>query len=314
MNIDLIFNITDRDRELYNLYSRMTDLQLLDLNCDDRVCRIVKFERLNDKGDASKFASMSISGLLPILSSFPTFDEGLAFIESFKPGFRYTKYFKQFAESYIKVDNNGNTTTYKLGDYTYSRKVTDEGIIREELYRYKGMRHRVDGPAYVEYYKNERPKVVTYWNNGKIHNENGPSSVEYYKSGNIRYVAYLVNGNFHRIDGPAITEYYENGKPEEEVYYINGVITKDYGPARMLYYTDGDIWKEEYYRKGQLCRTEGPSVIEYYEGKILANIQFYKNGKLDNGDEPAVITYDTDGNITYEKFYKNGTLINTRRK
>jgi antitoxin component YwqK of YwqJK toxin-antitoxin module len=316
MDIDKLFNITDADRELYNIYSRLSLIQLLDMECSDPVCRVVKFERLNDKGGASKFAAMTIGGLLPILSSFPTFDEGLAFIESFKPGFRYSKYFTKFAESHIKVVVYDKLSLYKLGDWEYSRSVNTYGNLYSEIWNYRKELHNDNGPAYIIYFNNGNVKRKTYYKNGLEHNENGPSTIEYYENRNIRYVSYQINGKFHRIDGSAIIEYFDNNKPEEEVYYINGVLTRDDGPARIQYYPTGDIWKEHYIVNGKLDRSNGPAVIEYYdyENGILAQAQFYKNGYLDNGEEPAVITYDTNGDIIGERFYKNGILINTRRK
>jgi hypothetical protein len=53
----------------------MTDIELLDTQCGDNICKLVQFERLNNKGNVSNFAVMSIGGLMPILTSFPTFNK-----------------------------------------------------------------------------------------------------------------------------------------------------------------------------------------------------------------------------------------------
>jgi hypothetical protein len=207
MNLDTIFNITDRDRELYNIYSRMTDIELLDSQCSDNICKLVQFERLNNKGNVFNFAAMSIGGLMPILSSFPTFDEGLAFIESFKPGFKYSKYFKEFANAHIKVEKTDKYTLYVFGSYSY--KLYKNG----DQYWYKnGVRHREgDLPAVIT------ANGIQYWyKNGKQHREgdlpayiNADGTQEWYK-----------NGKLHREgDLPAVI--YVNGI---QAWYKNGVL------------------------------------------------------------------------------------------
>jgi antitoxin component YwqK of YwqJK toxin-antitoxin module len=42
-----------------------------------------------------------------------------------------------------------------------------------------------------------------YYCNGSIHRINGPAFIEYYENGNICNEEYFINGKRHREDGPA---------------------------------------------------------------------------------------------------------------
>lgn len=100
------------------------------------------------------------------------------------------------------------------------------------------IRHRLDGPAYVEIFRNgnrieewwvdgkkhrigkpavinTREKVVEYWENGKRHRVGGPAYIS--KSDGIRL--WYLYGQLHRTDGPAIENKFDSS---ENDYYVNG--------------------------------------------------------------------------------------------
>lgn len=176
--MDKLYVISDKDHELYNLYSRMNTNELLDLGASDPIYRIAVFERVNDKGNTKSFAQMSTSGFLPILASFPDFDRGLDFIESFKPGFRYSKYFTDFKKSHLKVVVEGDNTIYTLGKYRYIVNKWNEEILSERWYR-DDVFHNEFGPAHISY--------ASYKENGVTH---------YYKYSE----QYYINGVLNRED------------------------------------------------------------------------------------------------------------------
>jgi antitoxin component YwqK of YwqJK toxin-antitoxin module len=251
MDIDTLFNITDQERELYNLYSRMTDVELLDTECVDNICKLVQFERLNNKGNVSNFAAMSISGLMPILTSFPTFDEGLAFIESFKPGFRYTKYFKEFVNSHIKVEEKDKYTSYILGNYSY--RLYSDG--NQEWYKNGKLHREGDLPAIIY-----SGGTQIWYKNGKQHREgdlpafiNVDGRQEWYK-----------NGERHREnDLPAIID--ANNSQE---WYKHGVRHREGDLPAII---DGSQF---WYKNGRLHRENDLPAVIIVDG----NQYWYKNG------------------------------------
>jgi hypothetical protein len=127
-----------------------------------------------------------------------------------------------------------------------------------------GLRHRLDGPAWVG--ANGR---LEYWVDGAIHRLGGPAIID---NGNERW---MNDGVLDRKDGPAITlangtrEWWVNGVRHRhdgpaiynrfvgiEEWYFDGKHHRDGGPA--LTYADG---YQEWRVHGDLHRTDGPALV-----------------------------------------------------
>ena len=292
--MEKFYNISDADRELYNLYTRMNTNELLNLGETNPIYRIAVFERVNDKGNVKSFAEMSISGFMPILSSFTSVEDGLAFIESFKPGFRYTPYFAEFVNSKIKVIEKENKTVYKLGDYKYIKHPN------AEVWYHKKQLHREDGPAIIEYYEDGKIKIEKYIINNNQHREDGPAIIEYYEDGKIKIEKYIINDKLYRENGPAIITYSKNGNIKEEEYLINNIFDRKDGPAYIEYYDNGVPSREHYYVNNDL------TVKTYNMDGTIRTEGYYLKGQPHNTDGPAEIIYGPDGDIETVKFYING--------
>ena len=90
----------------------------------------------------------------------------------------------------------------------------ENGKVGQEWYYLNGVKHRVDGPAYISYYMN------------------GEMSMECYR----------LNGNSHKVDGPADIYYYESGKVKGEYYYLDGKVITN--PSRIKEINNKKIIKE----------------------------------------------------------------------
>lgn len=67
-----------------------------------------------------------------------------------------------------------------------------------EEYHKKGNRfyyHREDGPARIQYRKDNSILFREYLVNDKLHREDGPALIIYNKDGSIHYKKYYINGN-----------------------------------------------------------------------------------------------------------------------
>jgi antitoxin component YwqK of YwqJK toxin-antitoxin module len=84
----------------------------------------------------------------------------------------------------------------------------------------------IDGHIYFEEYSL----------NGKYHRLDGPAFIEYYKSGNIYMEQYYLNGEFHCVNGPAIVCYKENGRFSSRKYFLFGKLIE-----KEDFYTPGFI-------------------------------------------------------------------------
>jgi len=158
----MFFIFDDQLVNMYQYLSRLSDEELKGV-CKDakfaKMCDTVIGERKSDYGELSGFVNergmLNIEGLLPILSSFPSFNDAMNFIMRIKPGFRYTPQFKDFVEKNIQVEkvDDGilNITTYTLGDYQYIMKEGEDDYVVEYRKLIKGEweLHRINGPAYI---------------------------------------------------------------------------------------------------------------------------------------------------------------------
>jgi len=79
----------------------------------------------------------------------------------------------------------------------------EKGIVETDDYNdFAGLTlHREDGPAYIE---NGNITHVSYWVNDSRHRLDGPAVIEYDGYGNIKYEAYFINDihykkvNYHK--------------------------------------------------------------------------------------------------------------------
>ena len=216
-----------------------------------------------------------------------------------------------------------------------------------------------------EYHPNKNVKSITYYKNNVKHREDGPAYVEYLKDGKTLHCEkFFVNGKLHRdVDAPALIIYMspnytyyrdEDQQPPRrlEVYYKHDIKHRSKGPAEIEYYHAGRIDHEIYIRDGLRHRVDGPAVIfyEYHGGDLpeIDSVRYWVNGKglilkkdqdnfldkvydgqnrlfmkvyytrptkgekdyrrlisRDNG--PAVIRYDKDGNVEYKGYWYRGT-------
>jgi hypothetical protein len=124
--------------------------------------------------------------------------------------------------------------------------------------------HKIDGPAYIEYNKNNTIKIMGWFQNGKKHNINGPAFI--YFNNNIQYCTeWYQFGIRHRIDGPAYIRQTPNTKYES--WFIHGKRDRKDGPAHTIeYYSHSDnkkLVQEYWFCNGELYREKGPNVSIY---------------------------------------------------
>lgn len=103
----------------------------------------------------------------------------------------------------------------------------------------KGVRHRLDGPAYTHV-----GGRTEYWVEGQQHRLGGPAIVDGLEE------AWCDHGVLHRLDGPAITS--ANGTRE---WYVNGVRHREDGPS-----IERGNGSSEWHLHGKRHRVDGPAV------------------------------------------------------
>lgn len=94
-----------------------------------------------------------------------------------------------------------------------------------EEYLFKGVYHRLDGPAYTAWYENGQKTVEIYYLKGIFHRIGGPARSSWNIYGEQLAVFYYVNNHLHREDGPACVYYdrlLKNIKIDKS-FYLNGV-------------------------------------------------------------------------------------------
>jgi hypothetical protein len=181
MDLFEIFEIPDSETDIYETFVRLScdELKRLEINMTEnqyKIYKLVKLQKCGNFGDLSKFNKLSYMGLQPILDSFPNVLEGIAFIETFKPGFRYSREFKNYLQnSVLKTKTEklafGETTTYKLDNHVIivdTRTGLGSTTIRTRFY-VDGKLHRIGGPAdFTLENKNGHVKMLReyYYENG----------------------------------------------------------------------------------------------------------------------------------------------------
>lgn len=149
--------------------------------------------------------------------------------------------------------------TYNLDGSIFSKEWGDE-------YNY----YRKYGPAYIEYFPNNKVKKEEWYNdNGKL-----MYSKEYHDNGNISEEIYYgdTSDEFSSVDDiPACRSYYDSGKIHLEIWYEDNCIHRYCKPAYLEYYKNGKIKKEKWYLLEQLYREDRKyAYITYNEtGEII---------------------------------------------
>lgn len=168
-----------------------------------------------------------------------------------------------------------------------------DNIVSEAWY-YKGMLHRIDGPAYIKYsgpgkiaekcwylfgrvHRSTGPAIVTYrshlqvlwemwFNNGLEHNSAGPAVIGYSELGFVVWKEYYIGGlravPASLNNGPTEIHYFEGGQLKEEIWYDGGYVNlhrKDGGPSRIVYYKSGHKRSEEWHNNNELIQQ-----VDYY--------------------------------------------------
>lgn len=320
MNAVRLFNLQP-EKQLYEIIKRASREER-DLYCQQgkfkAMCELIKLdERVKSfPGDIPVHSSDNVFKI--VLSSFPTFSQGLRLIEATHPGFIYTDEFKALTRDFLKITEKENRIKYTLGNYIYAI-TTKDNITLEEWYinsKKHGMRrHRTDGPAFIGYEDGEI-RLQEWWLNGKVSREDGPAIIRYFEDKSIRTEEWFFKGNHHRIGGPADTQFYRPGVLKYKIWYKDGKMHNSNGPASIEYYDNGNVEAIEWYKDGKKHNENGPAIQSYRISppgtQFLYYETWYIDGQRHRDDGPAHIVYRRDGITPKDRdWYKNGKLHNT---
>ncbi len=148
----------------------------------------------------------------------------------------------------VEVSNLGTVTEYidSDGSILESTRYPEEN---SRAYRNSaGQLHRLDGPAFEQFYADGSPRVREWWADGEQHRLDGPASEEWYPSGGLKIRMWCVKGRHHRLDGPAFEEWYAGGGPLMSKWFLNANIHRIDGPAVEHWFETGR--KAEFWWKG----------------------------------------------------------------
>lgn len=145
----------------------------------------------------------------------------------------YTTYYPNL-QPYIDEERvNGkrirHTYIYDVSGQVINKLHYRDGQFCMNIYSQSGFRHNVNGPAYIEWYRNGQIYHIEYWQNGVIHSclYDGIAYMNWYSTGQIYRISYLQNGKYHNLDGPAIIECHNSQICQIE-YWQNGNKIKCY--------------------------------------------------------------------------------------
>jgi hypothetical protein len=99
----------------------------------------------------------------------------------------------------------------------------------------------------VKEWNDGSPRRIEYYKNGTTtsrHRNDGPAVQEWYRNGTLKYELWAVNGKYHREDGPAVSHYHSGGLLVEEGYYLQGERRRfdEYKPSLICYMREGEIY------------------------------------------------------------------------
>ena len=126
-----------------------------------------------------------------------------------------------------------------------------------ETYYVDGLKHRIDGPAYILWYLDGTMHREHFYVKDHLHRTDGPALTVYRESGHIFSESYYIHDMFHREDGPAYIEYYNYTKqPSYIAYYSNNKMHNLSGPALITYNENRSIWSKHYYINGECIKVK----------------------------------------------------------
>ena len=135
------------------------------------------------------------------------------------------------------------------------------------IYWLRGMRHRLDGPAYIDPEASSYEMSEGWYFENKLHRLDGPAKV--YADGRAEW---YKHGELHRLNGPAVDG------PHLKEWYVDGLQHRLGGPA-VIYAHGSKYW----YVGGSVHRLDGPA-LECSNGAKY----WYVNDKIHREEGPAV--------------------------
>ena len=290
------------DNELVNMYaylSRLSDSELSGV-CKDpkfsKMCDTVIGERSSDYGKFSDFVNergmLNIEGLLPILSSFPSFNDAMNFIMRIKPGFRYTPQFKDFVEQNIVVTNTTDGIKYTLGDYQYiisSINTGDYLVEYRKLIEGEWVLHRINGPAYIQL---SDQLILEWYREGALYTVDDKYTNIVYHS--IEMLYDYVDYNSENVENVVelpfnITKNNTANKDVVQTYYYNN----DYNFAY-------DVRTDYYSRREKVRANRIQTTDRYIHDPVLNTYRLVEKYTV-KGYKETFLKYNVDGNIAYEE-------------
>jgi len=92
----------------------------------------------------------------------------------------------------------------------------------------RGKKHMDDGdPAETLFTEDGKVAIQRWYEYGKLHRVDGPAYIDYYESGEVKHEIWFANGKYHRADGSAMIWYYRSGEVRSEVWYVNGELISE---------------------------------------------------------------------------------------
>lgn len=96
---------------------------------------------------------------------------------------------------------------YPSGDICYKQWRNNEGD-----------KHRVDGPAHINYYPDGKVASESWYRDGKLHREDGPALTRYAHDGSISCEEWFINDK-HPVDRPGYVSYTPTGSVARELWF-----------------------------------------------------------------------------------------------
>jgi hypothetical protein len=81
-----------------------------------------------------------------------------------------------------------------MSESPFYRIYREDGTLAFRIYRENGLPHREDGPAWVEFFPDEKKNCELYYRRGFVHREDGPASIEYNNKGEVEFVDFYLAG------------------------------------------------------------------------------------------------------------------------
>lgn len=186
-------------------------------------------------------------------------------------------------------------------------QINPNNFLTKEWY-IDGKKHRVNGPAVINYRNNGEIYEEYWYIDNKKHREDGPAII-IYKDNKISEEYWYINGIRHRVDGPAYRYFYNNEILGNETWYMNNLRHRLDGPANVSFFKNGKIQNETWYVNNMQHRVDGPFSIMRYENGNIRYLIWKINNKLHNDSGPAVIYFNENGNMVEKEYFLEGKQV-----